>query len=436
MSGLILYVKMAARNLLKYWRRSLQSAAAIFLGVFLVALVGAFMAGLGARISQDFITGEGHLVVMAPGYAERREMMPLNRLVGGAEAACRALRAAAPGTVAFASLYAPGLVSLGGSPGEAPAGADPAAGESAAVLCAGVMPWFEGAGNPALTAVRQRLAGGSFFEPSGQRGMILSDKKAAAIGACPGDTVIFLCADKFSSFSLIELTLLAVFSGDEFSAEYSCLMDLASLQQVTGAENEAAQLAAFVVDESGTPLEARQAAEPVRAIEARAAELGLVAERWDQASGVLTSMLGFLDTFMVIAYVLFAIVAVVGITNSILLSVQDRIRDFGTLRAIAFSGRGVSAIIAVEALLLGAGASLLGTLAAWGASAYFHSHGIPIAHLSSEVGAVFPAELNTVTEPLRLAASFAAGTLIPVLAALYPIGLVRKMSIREALGFI
>lgn len=437
MRGMTLYLKMAARNIIKYGRRSLQSAAAIFFGVFFVALMGAFMAGLAARISQDFITGEGHVVAMAPGYAERRDMMPLNRLVGGAGAACQALRSAAPGIVAFASLYAPGLVSRGGRPGDARMAGDPAAADgSAAVLCAGVMPYFEGAVNPALGSVRQRLTAGRFFEKSGQRGMILSDKKASAIGASPGDTVIFLCSDKFSSFSLIELTLLAVFSGDEFSAEYTCLMDLASLQLVTGAEDEAAQIAAFAVDAGGSPLEARKAAEPVRALEARAVELGLAAERWDAASGVMTSMLSFLDTFMVIAYVLFAIVAVVGITNSILLSVQDRMRDFGTLRAIAFTGGGVCAIIAVETLLLGAGASFLGTLAAWGASAYFQSHGIPIAHLASEVGAAFPAELNTVTEPLRLLTSFTAGTLIPVLAALYPMELVRKMSVREALGFI
>jgi ABC-type antimicrobial peptide transport system permease subunit len=49
---------------------------------------------------------------------------------------------------------------------------------------------------------------------------------------------------------------------------------------------------------------------------------------------------------------------------------------------------------------------------------------------------VFPAELNTAVDPLRLLVSFAAGALIPVLAALYPMAMVARMSIREALRFV
>lgn len=252
----------------------------------------------------------------------------------------------------------------------------------------------------------------------------------------PGNTVIFLCSDAFGSFNMIELPLLGVFAADEYSEEFSCIIDLESMQIVTGAEDAAAQIAAYAVEGDGIPLEPRKAAGQVRAVEAKAIGLGLSPERWDAASGTISAMMGFLDAFMVISYVLFAVVAVVGIMNSILLSVQDRIRDFGTLRAIAFTGSGVSTIIAIEALLLGACASLLAVLVAWGASAYFERHGIPIGQIMKGVWSSFPAELNTLTDPRQLLISFAAGTLIPVLAALYPMGMVRKMSIREALGFV
>jgi hypothetical protein len=106
----------------------------------------------------------------------------------------------------------------------------------------------------------------------------------------------------------------------------------------------------------------------------------------------------------------------VGIMNSILLSVQDRIRDFGTLRAIAFTGHGASAIIAVEALLLGACASFLAVMAAWGVSAYFERHGIPLGNALEGVWSSYPSELNTRTDFRQLIMSFAAGTIIPVLA--------------------
>ena len=432
-----LFIKMAARNLVKYGRRSAQSAAAIFLGIFFVALAGAFMSGFSFRIIQDFIAAQGHIVVTAPGYAERREMMPLNRLIQGAEAARLRFESAAPGVSAFASLYAAGLVSKGGKPetvpGEAAASGNT---ESTAVLCAGVMPYAAGAANPAFDSVRGGVTSGRFFGGSGDRGIVLSETTAMDIGAEPGDMVIFLCADAYNSFNMIELPLLAVFAGDEYSREFSCIMDLESMQLATGVEDAAAQIAAYAMNDGGMPLEPRNAASRVAAVETAAAGLGLSPERWDSASGTIASMIAFLDAFIVITYVLFAVVAVVGIMNSILLSVQDRVRDFGTLRAIAFTGRGVSAIIAMETLLLGAFASLLAVLAAWGASAYFERHGIPLGNMLEGVWSSYPAELNTRTDLRQLFMSFAAGTLIPILAALYPMGMIRKMSIREALGFV
>ncbi len=432
-----LFIKMAARSLVKYGRRSAQSAAAIFLGIFFVALAGSFMSGFSFRIIQDFIAAQGHVVVTAPGYAERREMMPLNRLIQRAEAARLAVESAAPGVSAFASLYAAGLVSKGGEPENVTdEGAEARNNESTAVLCAGVMPRAAGAANPALDSVHGRVTSGRFFEGSGDKGMALSETTAAEIGAAPGDTVIFLCADAYNSFNMIELPLLAVFSGDENSEQFSCIMDLESMQLVTGVEGAAAQIAAYVMNNKGMPLEPRGAAASVAAVEKAAAGLGLTPERWDSASGTIAAMIAFLDTFIVITYVLFAVVAVVGIMNSILLSVQDRIRDFGTLRAIAFTGRGVSAIIAMETLLLGAFASLLAVLAAWGASAYFERHGIPLGNMLEGVWSSYPAELNTRTDLGQLLMSFAAGTIIPILAALYPMRMMRKMSIREALGFV
>ncbi len=432
-----LFVKMAARNILKYRRRSLQSAAAIFLGVFFVMLAGAFISGMSADMITNFITMEGHAVVRTSGYAERREMMPLDRLIPRSEEARKAFRSEAPRVNAFASLFAPGLVSKGGKPGEEPDAPGVSESQSAVVLCAGVMPFDEGAFNPALDDVRKKLTAGRFFQGSSDRGMVLSGKAASTIGVSPGDTVIFLCSDKYDSFNMIELPLLGVFRMDEYSAEFSCVMDLPSMQVVTGVEDEAAQIAVYAMDREGVPTPPSQAEGAVHAAASKAVGLGLELEPWNDASKSTAAIMGFLDASMAIMYVMFAVVAVVGITNSILLSVQDRIRDFGTLRAISFTGSGVTAIIAVEATLLGMAASLLGAFLAWGISAYFQLHGIPLPH---NIGAIqpglYPQVIRPVMEPGRLLAGIVVGTLVPLLAALPPMLMVKKMSIREALAFL
>ena len=53
MRNIALFVKMAARNMVKYGRRSAQSAAAIFIGVFFVVLAGAFLSGFAFSITQE-----------------------------------------------------------------------------------------------------------------------------------------------------------------------------------------------------------------------------------------------------------------------------------------------------------------------------------------------------------------------------------------------
>ncbi len=111
----------------------------------------------------------------------------------------------------------------------------------------------------------------------------------------------------------------------------------------------------------------------------------------------------------------------VGITNSILLSVQDRVRDFGTLRAIAFTGGGIGAIIAFEAILLGLAASLIGGFSAWGISAYFQFHGIPLPHNLNAIQPGFYSQvIRPFMDPGELLTGIVVRTLIPLLAALPP----------------
>jgi putative ABC transport system permease protein len=420
-----LYLKLAAKNAVKYRRRTLQSGLAIFLGVLLVALADAYVAGFSAQILEGFVADGGHLVASAPGYAARAEMMPLDKSITDSEQAGKALRSASPALRVYASIRTAGLV----SPADG-------SGDSATIVCSGIEAYDRSLLSPALAELARGMVAGSFLPPQG-RGMVLSDQVARRIGAVPGDRLVFLCADRYDSFSAGELELLGVYAGKpSFSAEAG-YVDLESLRAIVGLEGEASQLTVYALDPgTGAVLDPRGASGPVAAAEAKAEAMGLEATRWDEASKAIASMLGFMDAFMYIICAMFAVVAVVGIANSVLISVQDRIRDFGTLRAIAFTRGEVSLMIVAEVLFVGAIASALAVGIAAAVALYLQDNAVALPRAVTDVAGWMPRDLRPLARPLRLAAIFAGGVLVPPLASLYPIGMIRRMSVREALGYV
>ena len=120
-------------------------------------------------------------------------------------------------------------------------------------------------------------------------------------------------------------------------------------------------------------------------------------------------------------------------TNAILLSVQDRVRDLGTLRAIALSSRQAGALIYTETLITSLSAALaalgLGMLTIW----ILQSSGLGIRFEFSEIGANFPDSIRPQLFPMRLLAISAMSALFPLLAAALPARGARKLTIRESL---
>jgi ABC-type antimicrobial peptide transport system permease subunit len=147
-------------------------------------------------------------------------------------------------------------------------------------------------------------------------------------------------------------------------------------------------------------------------------------------------MIAFYDTFMYAMYGIFVIVAAAGIANSVLLSVQDRTRDFATLRAVAFTSGWVKAIVVIETLIVGGAASL----AAIGASALFVAaigpEGIRISESVRGIAEWMPETIPARTDAGALVLVFLGGCISPLAAAIYPLNVLGKMNVREALGYI
>jgi putative ABC transport system permease protein len=146
-------------------------------------------------------------------------------------------------------------------------------------------------------------------------------------------------------------------------------------------------------------------ASPIEAIQ------GAVAE-------ALARVFGVFDALAIVA----VIVAALGIVNTLTMSVVERIRELGVLRAIGMSRRQAMRMILVEALVLGLVGVLLGSLA-----------GVAVGAVLLSLGGGFSPIAGIPWTPIWIAVGL--GVVLPVIAAVYPSRLAARVSIVTALQF-
>ena len=158
------------------------------------------------------------------------------------------------------------------------------------------------------------------------------------------------------------------------------------------------------------------------ALEARARELALEANPLERVQGAVTDALGrvfgLFDALALVA----VLVAALGIVNTLAMSVVERVREIGVLRAIGMTRRQASRMVVVEATILGLVGAVLGAVVGLGVGAV-----MLILSGGSVASAGMPWASIAIAAVLGLAS--------PAVAAWYPSRLASGVSIVRALKF-
>jgi putative ABC transport system permease protein len=166
----------------------------------------------------------------------------------------------------------------------------------------------------------------------------------------------------------------------------------------------------------GTGAEARQA------LADTAKTFALEANPIERIQGAVADALARVFSVFDALAIVAVIVAALGIVNTLTMSVVERVRELGLLRAIGMSRRQAMRMVIVEAGVLGVVGVVLGSLTGLGVGAVLLALG---RGLGPVVG--FP------WLPIELAAVL--GLFLPVIAAIYPSRLAARVSIVDALEF-
>src|SRR5262249_159089 len=138
--------------------------------------------------------------------------------------------------------------------------------------------------------------------------------------------------------------------------------------------------------------------------------------------------LAILSSFLFLA-------AAVGIVNAMLMSVHERTREIGTIRALGLRRRVVVRLFILEGLALGIVAALLGVGLGGGIVLYYGARGIPMNTITLAWMAGGD-QLHPLLLPLRALRAALAIAVLSTLAAISPAFTASRLEPREALHHV
>ena len=359
-----LFVTLALRNLLRHKRRTFLTVSALTLGIGLMVLGRAWTAAMEHAVVDPAKDGTlGYVQVFAKDAAADEGgrvsfIMPQNnyRLIAEPRRVIADILRVEPRLEAgLARLSIAALLSNGESSLEG--------------ILLGIDPDARPAVYPAI-----ELREGRHFR-AGENGILVNRGVARQLGLRVGDWVVALgnAADGRITAAKLHVTGVWVVHGLEAYEWGACFVDLAAVQELVDAGDRAGVLIFRQRDRS-------QAAAPIAAsLNAYFARQRIDAQAytWEEMGGPFIG--GMLLTRFIanIMNAVMTIIVAAGVLNTALMSVFERTREVGTLRAFGAHRKRVLQLFLLEALFLGLFGAVGGSALGASLVSFFSRYGIP-----------------------------------------------------------
>lgn len=357
-----LYFLMAVRNLMRNPLRSLISCGGIAGSVFLCAFLANLQRGSYQQLLKNGVEGgPGHIVLMHPDYPKRREVeqfFPEDEVHQALanmnqEVSSLSLR-----------LYIPGLAQ------------SPRGGEGIVLLGTNIEEEFKR--HPLLKP--QNLVAGQYTDLRPHREALIGTILGKRLGLALGKKFVVTIQDSSGETRSLLLRVRGILDTGltELDAA-TVLVPLDTARQLLGEEN--------ALHEAAILLKHPQKIDSI--LLAMRSVSGLVshAYHWEEALPQLMAMIR-LDraNSLVIASFLMIIVGL-GCVNSLMMSIMERRREFGVLRALGLQKPQVVIMVLCEGVVLALAGCLIGLMFAISLSAWTNVHGIDFSSIAPKIEA-------------------------------------------------
>ena len=248
------------------------------------------------------------------------------------------------------------------------------------------------------------------------KGVVIGRKLARTLGVKLGDEIVFIgqAADGSMANELYNVKGILKSVGEEVDRS-GLYMPESEFRELMVLPEGAHEIAVMRPDRS-SDLEAATA-------QVAGLARGYETMDWRRLKPVIARILDLADAQIIIMVLITYVAVAMVVLNAMLMSVFERIRELGIMKAIGVTPRKLMLLIYAETMLQVAMASVMATVLGWSLSRYFQGHGIDLSSIAS--GASFG---GVAMDPIWKAYVTAEAVLIPILflfviailAVLYP----------------
>jgi putative ABC transport system permease protein len=358
--------RVAWKNVFRNSRRSILNIIALTVGMSIMVLGLGWVQGYYTYIFnavQEFNTGDAQ--VLPERYLAEAPRLPVDITVGN-YTTTRALVDGYPGVVDAAGRV---NFSLQLSAGRS----------SVRMLAKGIDPEHEAQ----VTVLDDYITDGDYLTE--RPGILIGAPVAEQLELAPGDTVFVSAMDKFSVQNLLDVRVIGIFDfGYPAMDENVVFIDLATASELLSLDNEVTRLVLRLEDGLNRRVDLEQLATYVREQAPGGGELSV--HSWQRfAETTVQSVRADVSSFYIMLAILY-LLTVLGILNSMSMSVRERTGEIGTLRAIGIRRRRIMILFLWEAVSLALIAAGLSVVLSLPVAAYLQIVGV-------DVGTALPADI-------------------------------------------
>ena len=401
-------LKLAYRNFFRNTRRSIISGTSIAIAIALVIFAQSYLKGVLKNISGNVIKLlSGHVRITTQEYERRERLLPLSEAINLSPKFYQALKNDE------IELIAPRIkfgVLLGQEELSVPA------------LGYAVDPTIE----RKISGLDRRIINGSYLD-SFSNSTIIGKELAKRMNLKVGDTLTLITRTAYDSPTGINLLIKGIFSigigGMDRSLFY---IPLRVGQRLLDLDDRATEIALILKNPN-------QSMEVAQAIKSQL-DYSIVPFQYNPLLRYINSVTIIFSFF----YAVILLVACSTIANTMIMVVYERTREIGMMKAMGLSNLSVVGLLTLEAGLIGAVGSFIGTLFGAVLSYWLKYQGIDISMVSSTTSADMPFGpiIHFAPTPFVVIGGFLFGLIAAIIVALLPISRVTRLEPAKALKTI
>lgn len=386
--------KFGYRNIGRNKKRTLINALTISAVVLVIILFDVLIEGQWNDVIENYVRmGVGHVKIHKKGYDRESERLPLNILIGNPLKVTERISTIPNVEEIYPRLKAGGLLSYRGK--ESP------------VVINGVDLELEAK----IELITEETVKGE-IPKEGEYGILIGLELANLLKLTIGDIIFLYSRTAFETHNVIDLEVTGIYSiGFSYYEKSNVFIPLDILKGFLGTSS---------VSEMTIILKEAASAEIMSdTLEKKLTGSGMEVFPYSHYLPEVQNISSMQQGAMVFIRFILLLLALFGIVNIMMISVWERKKEIGTMRAIGYSKSQITRIFLYEGLWTGILGSLLGCLFAFGVGSLLENFGIPIPK-QALVGFNLPMSTRIYGKMLPgfFIRAFFLGTIITVLATL------------------